>query len=143
MHELKTVKRDYGIDALKILSMFMIVVVHVLAHGGGLNAADKFSPQYQVAWFIEIATCCAVNCYALASGYVGGRYKYTNVVLLWLRTIFYTVLFVSIATLFKLNAVSVDTWRGCILPYYDKSVLVCDCLCWAIFLDAYFKHRSR
>ena len=31
-------EKNYGIDALRILSMFMVTILHVLTQGGILNA---------------------------------------------------------------------------------------------------------
>ena len=42
-------KRNYGIDLLRIVSMVMIVILHILGQGGVLDAADNLSPQY-IAW---------------------------------------------------------------------------------------------
>lgn len=77
-----TVKRNYGIDALKIVSMFMIVILHTLGHGGILSSVSIFSGKYYAAWLMEIAAYCAVNCYALISGYVGinSKYRYSKII---------------------------------------------------------------
>lgn len=92
-------ERNYGVDALRILAMLMVVVTHILGVGGIFDACETLSPQYGVAWFLEAACYCTVNCYALISGYAGinASYKYSNIVLLWLRVVFYTV---SITVLF-------------------------------------------
>ena len=63
-------KRNIGIDLLKIVSMLMIVTLHMLGHGGVLDNMPPMSRCYQVAWLIEIACYGAVNCYALASGFL-------------------------------------------------------------------------
>nr|MCR4925311.1 acyltransferase [Clostridiales bacterium] len=44
---------------------------------------------------------CAVNCYALISGYVGvnSKHKYSNIAILWLRVLFYSVI---ICIIFKI-----------------------------------------
>lgn len=92
--EQQTIQRNYGIDALRMLAMFMVVILHILGRGGVLAAGEPLSPQYETAWFLEIAAYCAVNCYAVISGYVGGqsKYRYTSIAMLWLRVVFYTVL---------------------------------------------------
>ena len=73
--------------------MFMIVILHILGAGGVISNTKTLSVNYEVGWFIETAAFCAVNCYALISGYVGvfAKHKYSNLVMLWLRVIFYTV----------------------------------------------------
>ena len=90
--------RNYGIDALRIVSMLMVVTLHVLGHGGILNSSK--STNYWIAWYLEIAAYCAVNCYALISGYVGvfSKYKISNLAILWCRVAFYTI---AVTVLFK------------------------------------------
>lgn len=91
-------KRNYGIDFLRILSMLMVVMLHVLGQGGVLANTEKFSGNYWIAWFLEIASYCAVNCFALTSGYVMCRSKpkISKITELWLQTAFYTILFTFI-----------------------------------------------
>ena len=93
-------ERNYGIDLLRILAMFMIVMLHVLGRGGILENATIFSAHYKIAWLLEVICYGAVNIYALISGYVGFRakHKYVNIIMLWLQVIFYTV---SITILFR------------------------------------------
>lgn len=86
--------RNYGIDLLRIVSMLMVCVLHVLGGGGVLSATEPFSANYMIGWFLESATFCAVNCYALISGYVGvnAKHKYAGIANLWLQVAFYSVL---------------------------------------------------
>ena len=64
-------RRNYGIDMLRIISMIMIPILHVLGHGGILDATEQLSLKYNVAWFMEIAALCSTNVYGIISGYVG------------------------------------------------------------------------
>ena len=92
--ELKRSGRNYGIDALRILSMFLVVMLHTLGHGGVLGGLEPGSAHYRAAWLLETAAYCAVNCFALTSGYVScrSRPKFSRLGGLWLQTVFYTVL---------------------------------------------------
>lgn len=92
--QIKPGTRNYGIDLLRIVSMFMVCMLHVLGAGGILDATVPRSANYQLSWFLEALTYCAVNCYALISGYVGlnARHKYASIVNLWLQVAFYSVL---------------------------------------------------
>ena len=89
----KSKEYNYGIEVLRIVSMIMVVVLHVLGQGGILNNAPFVSPQYHVAWALECLSYCAVNCYALISGYVmvDSTFKYRKIVMLWLQAAFYSV----------------------------------------------------
>ncbi len=94
-------KRYYpGVDLLKVISMIMVVGLHVLGMGGILNASGAYtSVNFQAAWFLEIACYVAVNCFALATGFLmcGKRLKYRKIVPLWLTVVFYIVLFFAIS----------------------------------------------
>ena len=78
-------ERNYGIDLLRIVTMFMIVNLHVFWYGGILKSENLYflSAKYNIVWILEIICYVAVNCYALISGFVGieSRYKYSNIVL--------------------------------------------------------------
>ena len=62
-------KRAIGIDALRCISMFMIITLHYLANGGALYNTQLFSINYYTAWLLEAFCYVAVNCYVLISAY--------------------------------------------------------------------------
>ena len=97
-----TKNRNYGIDLLRMLAMFMVVTLHVLGKGGILSNAAPGSGSYAAAWFPEICAYCAVNCYALISGYVGvgGSFKYRRMLPMWLQVFFYSFLFTLLFAIF-------------------------------------------
>ncbi len=118
MEQPLTDKRNYGIDALRIVSMFMIVLLHTLGHGGILSSVNIFSGKYYAAWLIEIASYCAVNCYALISGYVGinSKYRYSKIVSLWVQIVFYTITITSCFAVFRPETINREDWIRAIFP---------------------------
>lgn len=84
--------RNYGIDALRIVAMMMVLILHLLASIDVLSLENHGSASYNVGWLLEIAAYCGVNCYALITGYVccGGTFRYERVVSLWFQVVFYT-----------------------------------------------------
>ena len=107
--------REYGIDLLKIVSMFMIVILHILLKGGILSHIYTGTSEWQVAWFLECACMSSVNCFALASGYVGisAQHKYSRIILIWLQTIFYCWTALSISLFyFKINITDSDLLKS-------------------------------
>lgn len=84
--------RNYGIDTLRLVSMFFVVILHVLGQGGVLNNCEVFTWNYNIAWLLEIIAFCAVNCFGIISGYVGinCKFKISNLIYLVLQTMFYT-----------------------------------------------------
>lgn len=91
--------RNYGIDFLRIISMFMVVILHILGQGGILKASEFMSANYIAGWLFEIASYCAVNIFALISGYVmcHSKPRISKLSELWLQVAFYSV---SITALF-------------------------------------------
>jgi len=85
-------ERNFGIDALKVLAMLLIVLLHVLLHGGILWNMATFSDKYAIIWLMYTVTCCAVNSYALISGYVGVTAKESpgRLFMYWLQAAFYS-----------------------------------------------------
>ena len=68
----KRSKRNYGIDLLRMVAMYMVIILHVMYQGGILGNLSG-NTEYAVSWFIETVAYCAVDCYAIVSGYVGYR----------------------------------------------------------------------
>ena len=86
-------KRNYGIDLLRMVLMYMVVVLHVLGHGGVLDALEPLSVKYSLAWLLECLALCAVNGYALVTGYLYFRSKWrlSSLVQLWIQVWIYSV----------------------------------------------------
>ena len=87
-------ERLYGIDFLKIVSMLMVVLLHVLNHGGVLEAIDGFSAQYAAGHLLRCLAICAVDVYVMISGYlyVKKEFRLRNIVRLWLTVLFYSAM---------------------------------------------------
>ena len=85
-------KRNTGINLFKLFSMFMIALLHVLGMGGITGAAAGTSSYYPV-YLMQNAAFCAVNCYALISGYLmlGKKIKPSRITELWFEIFFYSV----------------------------------------------------
>ena len=61
--------RHYGLDLLRILAMFMIVLGHSISHSYIKASVVPFEPQFIAAWLILAFVLSATNCYVLISGY--------------------------------------------------------------------------
>lgn len=114
--------RNLGIDLLRIVAMFMVLVLHILGQGGVIAATGKTGWKYCLVWFLEIAAYSAVNCYALVSGYVGAksRYKYANFVNIWLRVVYYALIITGLFAVFAPNLIIMDSWQWAITPVMSR-----------------------
>jgi surface polysaccharide O-acyltransferase-like enzyme len=117
-------ERNYGIDLLRLLSMLMIVVLHLLGHGGVLRGATLGSLQYKIVWLIEIMAFGAVNIFALISGYVGynkndGFVK--RFIKLYLEVLFYSVgLFLLVSILSNQHISLIELIKYCLPIIFNK-----------------------
>ena len=110
--------RNQGIDLLRNLSMFMVVMLHVLGLAGLLAATQGQTVKYESLKVIHIGAMCAVNCYGLISGYVGYRSKWrlSSIANLWLQVFFYSAGFGVIFYLLMPNAVGLKDLVKLCLP---------------------------
>lgn len=104
-------KRNDGIDLLRLILMYAICVLHVSGSGGVINALDRGTTGYAVYWFLRITCFCAVDSFALISGYMAKNQKprYEKIVNMWFQAFFYsfvmTALFMAVgATPFRAKA---------------------------------------
>ena len=112
--------RNYGIDLFRIFAMYMIVVVHIMNHGG-VFGHEKSGAANIIDTFIAAFVYSCVNCYALISGFVGYRenkynHKFASLITMWFQVVLYGVL---LTILFKLTGwadVGLKQWVKAVLP---------------------------
>lgn len=111
---LKT-SRNYGVDALRVVSMLMIVAVHIFTQGGVLAAAETAGANRYIAWILRIFVIVSVNCFALITGYVcvDSRFRASRPIGLWLQTFAYSV---GISALFRVFGISAFEPLKAVLP---------------------------
>ena len=114
----ETKQRHCGIELLRMLSMFFICVLHTLGQGMVLSYSKAGTPGYAVAWFLETGAYCAVNCYALISGFVGrkSKFKLSRPLIIWLEVAFYTIFITAGYAIFKPELILEGTWLNAIFP---------------------------
>lgn len=85
-------ERNYGIDLLRILSMFMVTLLHFSGHGGYKGNPDSGTVFYMISFFMVLCYG-AVDIFALISGYVmyGSKIKYSRIISLWFQVACYSV----------------------------------------------------
>lgn len=98
-------ERNYGVDIAKIISMIMVVMLHVLTHSNLLSDVIYGSINYYIVWFIYAFALCAVNCFAISSGYImiEKKFEYSQLIKLWFQVLFYSILLSFFIILFNTN----------------------------------------
>lgn len=62
-------KRHSGFEAMRILSMVMIVLMHGIGHGGLGSAVPQGSAAFWSYWLLFILARVSTNCFVMLSGY--------------------------------------------------------------------------
>lgn len=129
-------ERNAGLDALRCLSMMMVVMLHVLLHGGALRGADLASLSFSTAllWILEMGSVCAVNCFGMISGYlgVGRRVRVSSMLKQWMQVAFYAAGIYLGWALVRMNPAKMDGWTQGLRPvtsnmywYYTSYTCLC------------------
>ena len=88
--------RNYGIDLLRVVAIFQVLMLHTLGRGNVLGSVGYGSAQYKFAWLLEMGAFGATDIFALISGYVSytdkeKKVNFANYIVLWLQVLFYSV----------------------------------------------------
>lgn len=85
--------RNIGIDLLRIISMGMIVVLHLLSHGQIMGMYPPGSSSYVIISVLETSVYCAVDVFAMISGFVmvHGNFRPKKMLTLWGQVLFYSM----------------------------------------------------
>lgn len=102
-------ERNHGIDLLRFVLMFMVCVLHVLKQGGILAACEPGTADYRCYWLLEVLSLCAVDGFAIISGYMASDRprRYGKLGEMWFQAFFYSF-FVTVI----LMAAGVAPWDG-------------------------------
>lgn len=129
-------EKFFGIELLRILATFYIILLHVVGQGGVAAASGGGKVTYTVSYLLLALAYPAVNCYALISGFVGckSRFKLSRLLSLWLTVVFvnlavwgtFRLLAPEMATSFSLEAclkplLTNEYWY--VTAYFGLSVL--------------------
>ena len=93
-----TINRQYGIDLLRIIAMFFVIIGHIIGQGGILEFSETNNVNYNLVLFFKVFSLCSINIFGVISGYVGygTLLKWKKLVLLWFQIIFWTVMILCI-----------------------------------------------
>ncbi len=97
--------RNYGIDLLRLVLMYMVCLLHTLGQGGILDAAVPGSASFGIYWLLETFAYSSVDSFAMISGYTasGKPQRYGRIVELWFQVFFYSFVLTAVFTLAGLN----------------------------------------
>ena len=96
-------KRNYGIDLLRILLMFFIIIGHLFTHTGIREELAVYSDKWIFTWVMQAITMCAVNCFILITGYYMSTAEFSRkkVFKLWGQVLFFSATIYLLAIIFR------------------------------------------
>lgn len=94
-------ERNYGVDLLRLVLMYMVCLLHTLGQGGILSAAPSGSLNYALFWLLNVFSYCAVDAFAMISGYTASSkpQRYVKIVDMWFQVFFYSFVLTALAIL--------------------------------------------
>ena len=97
--------RNLGIDLYRIVLTFMICVLHTLGQGGLLASNAVGTTYFRIFWLLETAAYCAVDGYALISGYTAKEKEFDlkRISSLWIQVFFYSFIMSFVVSTFGLK----------------------------------------
>ena len=104
------IERNYGIDLLKIVLAFMVIILHIYANGTGQVLMHSTTQPFKAISIIVTYLCYpAVNTYILITGYFlySAKKKLPNIIksltILWLSAVFFSLIGYFAAVIFGNN----------------------------------------
>lgn len=90
--------------------------------GGVINNIPILTVKYEVTWFLKCFCLCAVNCYAMASGYLlaDKKFRLSRIVTLWFEVEIYSLLVSIFSTVVTGNELSVKQIVMSAMPFISK-----------------------
>ena len=141
--------RDWGIDFMRIVCMLLVVLYHIQGHGGLIASTEISTANRTLIIMLQSVFQMAVDGFALISGYIGytGRPKYTSLIMLWMRVLFYSVGITAVVWLILPSAVSYASIRNSFFPLltgqYWYFTAYAGCFVMAPLVCMAIKHLSR
>ena len=113
-------KHNAGIDLLRLVSMMLVILHHILTHGG-LGAAAIGTGAHGFVCVLEALSACAVNVFALISGYISSgasKRLLSRGILLWLTVAFWSVVLTAIP--FGSHAAALSDLKRAAMPVVSQ-----------------------
>ena len=137
------VKRNSGIDLLRILSMLGIIGLHVVNQGGIINNLSLYSAKYYIVLFMLAILYASVNIFAIMTGYLSvnkRQNKNTRIVELISIMIFWSLVITGIFYIFNLYNIrsqGIKDLIGCLFPFIVGRYWYITCYVLVFFMMPY------
>jgi surface polysaccharide O-acyltransferase-like enzyme len=118
--ELANKIRNSNIDLLRIVAMLMIVIWHLIGHGGVLGAYNNSPLEQNLTLIVKSLCLVAVNCYVLISGYflTGSTFRVKKLFNLIVQVIFYSLSIYTILVISGLISLTEFGYIQAVFPVF-------------------------
>ena len=109
-------------DLLRIVSMYMIVLLHSGSHGGTLAIEEGVSFYTILFHFIEALTICSVNVFVLISGYFlcTQAFRPSRIIKTVIAVVFYSMIWILVSAIMLKDPISLKDIIRALLPISYK-----------------------
>ena len=115
-------KRNYGVDLLRIFSMLFVVILHIIRHCGLETTSATGGIDAYGIYLLKTGAICAVNCFAIITGFVmcDTKPRIAKVLQLWAHVVFYTIVCTILFSLLFSKTVERKEIINAVLPVSRK-----------------------
>lgn len=98
-------KRNSSIELLRVISMFMVVIIHLMTKTSVLEEMNPNQQTYYISWILYGLSMTGVNCYVLISGYFykESNFKLKKLLSIYIQVLFYSVVLALIAYILQIE----------------------------------------
>lgn len=107
-------KRLVNMEILRMISMFMIIVIHIVNHGSMIDLVHADTASYYIVWFLFGIGFTSINLYILISGYFLAESKFSS----------WKILRMELQVLFYALGITLIFWIAGLAPERELKVLV-------------------
>lgn len=102
---------------LRIVSTFMVIMLHTLGSTAILSS-NMGNDKGTILWLFEIMSYCAVNCFAITSGYVSckSKFKISRILYLWFQVMFIFVVMTVALGIISPKDLDENAYRNMFFP---------------------------
>ena len=121
--------RNYGVDTLRIVLMFFIIIGHLFLHTGIREEVATYSAKWIFTWSVQAITVCAVNCFILITGYYMSTAEFSRKKMfkLWGQVLFFSVSIYFVALIFHITKFSFSGLVHCLFPVFSHQYWFFSC----------------
>lgn len=93
--------RNYGMDLLKIISVWMIIISHMIGHGYLQETVSKYSIKWMMAEGLLCIFIPFLDCFGIVTGFLmyGRKRSWGRFCNLHMKVVLYSILIIPVALL--------------------------------------------